>query len=71
MKYSRGYDLKMMTSAYVIAIVKDINTVKFNQLKQMIGRSSREQGVPIGVILAAKAPYAKMLPTIQDIKGKG
>jgi len=61
----------MLTSAFVITIIKDINNVKYNQLKQMIGRSSREQGVPMGVVLAAKTPYAKMLPTIAEIKGKG
>jgi len=33
----------------------------------MIGRSSREQGPPSGVVLASKTAKAKMLPQLDDI----
>ncbi len=54
MDYTRGYDLKMNSSAYVLVLIKDVNSVRYSQLNQMMGRTSRDQDIPFGLILIAK-----------------
>ena len=54
MNYTKGYDRKMSSSAHVLVLIKDVNSVRYSQLKQIMGRSSRDQGIPVGLILIAK-----------------
>jgi len=54
-EYALGFDLKMGSPSFVIVAIRDWKRTTNSTLDQMMGRSSRDQGTPKGVLIILDA----------------
>jgi len=65
-EFAIGFDLKMGSPSFVIVAVRDWKSITDSTLDQMMGRSSRDQGTPKGVVIILDAEQQAI--SVQKIK---